>query len=217
MRVRLLATLVRFLVPMLIATEVVAQAAAQAATPPPAANRTGFFLGFDPIAYASLTSDVLTGGRSVAGTGVSLRFGWGFSERWALVMDVPVTDLVISDTADFLMSHGDVAVMYLPRGMTLWGRRLVPFLQAGAGFRALESTYYGSGGPQLYSLEGEVFSAGAGLRLYVERSWAIAVQGWWSSGEFNDERIGNTTTHNRNLAATSLRVQGGLEWHRGRR
>lgn len=194
-----------------------AQGVSVAARDIPRANRTGFFLGFDPIAYASLTSDVLTGGRSPGGTGVSLHFGWGFSERWALVMDVPVTDLVISDTADYLMSHGDVAVIFLPRGMTLRGHPLVPFVQVGAGFRSLESTYYSGATPQLYSLEGEVFSIGAGARFYVERRWAITLQGWWSSGDFNDERIGNTTTHNRHIAATSARVQAGLEWHAGRR
>jgi len=222
MRTRLLATTVVACLTPLVAE---AQGTAQPAAPPPeqphasapAANRRGFFIGFDPVAYASLNSDVITAGRSKGGTGVALRFGWGFSDRIALMMDVPVTDLVISDTADFLMSHGDVALMYLPTTLRLAGRALVPFIQVGGGFRSLESTYYGGPKPQLYSLDGEVFSVGAGARYYVERRWAITLQGWWSSGDFNDERIGNTTTHNRHIAATSMRVQDGLEWHRGRR
>lgn len=181
------------------------------------ANRTGFFIGFDPMVYASLTSDVITAGKTNGGTGVSLRFGWGFNERLALVMDVPVTDLVVSDSADFLLSHGDIALMYFPTALTLWGRPLVPFVQVGGGFRDIESTLYAGGAPQIYAFASEVFSVGIGARYYVERRWAISLQGWWSSGEFNDERIGNTTTHNRHVMATSSRIQAGLEWHRGRK
>jgi hypothetical protein len=161
------------------ATATAAQAQDGAITSPSvsAANRTGFFIGFDPLAYASLTSD----------------------------------------DEDYLMSHGDIALMYFPRAFALGKRPLLPFVQVGGGFRSLESTFRGGGAPQIYALEGEVFSVGAGLRYHVERRWAITLQGWWSSGEFNDERVGNTTTHNRNISATSTRVQAGLEWHRGRR
>lgn len=211
MRRTLLAALALSLAPMALAAQ-----GDSAATRAPA-NRTGFFIGFDPIVYASLTSDVITAGRTKGGTGVALRFGWGFTERLALVMDVPVTDLVVSDSADFLLSHGDIALMYFPTAVTLWRRPLVPFVQVGGGFRDIESTLYTGGPPQMYAFAGEVFSVGAGVRYYVERGWAITLQGWWSSGDFNDERIGNTTTHNRHVAATSTRVQAGVEWHRGRK
>lgn len=211
MRRTLLAALALLLAPLALA----AQGDSAASRAP--ANRTGFFIGFDPIVYASLTSDVITAGRTKGGTGVALRFGWGFTERLALVMDVPVTDLVVSDSADFLLSHGDIALMYFPTAVTLWRRPLVPFVQVGGGFRDIESTLYTGGPPQMYAFAGEVFSVGAGVRYYVERRWAITLQGWWSSGDFNDERIGNTTTHNRHVAATSTRVQAGVEWHRGRK
>ena len=211
MRRTLLAALALLLAPLALA----AQGDSAASRAP--ANRTGFFIGFDPIVYASLTSDVITAGKTKGGTGVSLRFGWGFSERLALVMDVPVTDLVVNDSADFLLSHGDIALMYFPVAVTLWRRPLVPFVQVGGGFRDIESTLYTGGPPQIYAFASEVFSVGIGARYYVERRWAITLQGWWSSGDFNDERIGNTTTHNRHVAATSTRVQAGLEWHLGRK
>lgn len=211
MRRTLLAALALLLAPLALA----AQGDSAASRAP--ANRTGFFIGFDPIVYASLTSDVITAGRTKGGTGVALRFGWGFTERLALVMDVPVTDLVVSDSADFLLSHGDIALMYFPTAVTLWRRPLVPFVQVGGGFRDIESTLYTGGPPRMYAFAGEVFSVGAGVRYYVERRWAITLQGWWSSGDFNDERIANTTTHNRHVAATSTRVQAGVEWHRGRK
>lgn len=211
MRRTLLAALALSLAPMALAAQ-----GDSAATRAPA-NRTGFFIGFDPIVYASLSSDVITAGRAKGGTGVALRFGWGFTERLALVMDVPVTDLVVSDSVDYLLSHGDIALMYFPTAVTLWRRPLVPFVQVGGGFRDIESTLYTGGPPQMYAFAGEVFSVGAGVRYYVERRWAITLQGWWSSGDFNDERIGNTTTHNRHVAATSTRVQAGVEWHRGRK
>lgn len=211
MRRTLLAALALSLAPMALAAQ-----GDSAATRAPA-NRTGFFIGFDPIVYASLTSDVITAGRTKGGTGVALRFGWGFTERLALVMDVPVTALVVSDSVDYLLSHGDIALMYFPTAVTLWRRPLVPFVQVGGGFREIESTLYTGGPPQMYVFAGEVFSVGAGARYYVKRRWAITLQGWWSSGDFNDERIGNTTTHNRHVAATSTRVQVGVEWHRGRK
>lgn len=163
----------------------------------PGAHRTGFFIGFDPLVYAMLSSSHITQGREPGGVGVSLRFGWGFSERWALVMDVPVTDLVVNDTADFLMAHSDIAVMYFPTALTVRNRSLVPFVQAGGGFRSLESTLYDGGTPRIYALVGEVDSIAAGLRYY--------------------ECLGDTTTHRRHIAATSARVQAGLEWHLGRR
>lgn len=218
MRRTLFAALALLLAPMALAaqSDSAATRAAAAATTAPA-NRTGFFIGFDPIVYASLTSDVITAGRTKGGTGVALRFGWGFNERLALVMDVPVTALVVSDSADFLLSHGDIALMYFPTAVTIWRRPLVPFVQVGGGFREIESTLYTGGPPQMYVFAGEVFSVGAGARYYVKRRWAITLHGWWSSGDFNDERIGNTTTHNRHVSATSTRVQAGVEWHLGRK
>lgn len=216
MRRTLLVALALSVLPLPLVAQADSAARRTAAATQPA-NRTGFFIGFDPIVYASLTSDVITAGKTKGGTGVSLRFGWGFSERLAIVMDVPVTDLVVSDSADFLLSHGDFALMYFPTSFTLWQRPLVPFVQVGGGFRDIESTLYAGGAPQIYAFASEVFSVGAGARYYVERRWTITLQGWWSSGDFNDERIGNTTTHNRHVAATSTRVQAGLEWHVGRK
>lgn len=181
------------------------------------ANRSGFFIGFDPIVYASLRSDELTGGAARGGTGVSLRFGWGFSDRLAILMDVPVTDLPVADSADYLLSTGDVALQYRFAPFDVGTRALLPFVQLGFGIRTLDATRYGAGGPQIYSLAGEVLTLGLGTAYYFTPSIAATLQGWWSTGEFNDERIGNTTTHNRGIAATSTRIQAGLEWHRGRK
>ncbi len=194
---------------LLVAVDLRAQA--------PAANQRGFFIGFDPLAYAALSGDAVTGGRSIGGTGVSLRFGWGFSERWAFVMDVPVTDLPLADSADYLLSHGDLALQYRLRPLRAGRRALVAHLQAGVSLRSVDATLYGGGGPAIYSLAGEALSLGGGVAYYVLPSVATTLNAWWTSGAFNDERIGNTTTHNRGLQATSYRVQAGVEWHAGRR
>jgi hypothetical protein len=210
----------RTLLAVLVLSTLARGVAAQAVPAPaaaPAANRTGFFVGFDPLAYATLSSGALTGGRTKGGSGVALRFGWGFSKRVALVMDVPVTDLPVSDTTNFLLSHGDIALMFFPVTWELAGRPLIPFGQVGAGLRALDATLYDGGSPQTYAFAGEVFSLGAGARLYIAPQFAIALHGWWSIGEFNDVRVGNVTTHNQHISATSARVQTGLEWHLGRK
>ncbi len=98
----------------------------------------------------------------------------------------------------------------------LGGRAVVPFVQAGFGFRSLDGRIYDAGTPRIYVLEGEVLSLGAGSRVYVSPAFAVTVQAWWSSGDFNDERVGQVTTHSRGIGAASWRVQTGLEWHKAR-
>ncbi len=181
------------------------------------ANRSGFFVGFDPIAYAALHGDSIVDGRTQGGTGIALRFGWGFGEQWAIVMDVPVTDIAVSDTMDVMLSHGDVLLLWSPRAFMVSGRTLLPYLQAGVGFRSLDGRLYIGSTPHIYALEGEVFSIGAGARLYVAPAFALTLQAMWSDGHFNDERLSETTTHGRGLRASSYRVQSGIEWHRLRK
>lgn len=183
---------------------------------PAQANRSGFFVGLDPLTYAWISGREITGGQSRGGAGLALRFGWGFTDRLSLILDVPVTELGVADTADFLMSHGDVALRYIVATLPLRHGLLAPFVQVGAGFRELESNYVDDTGSRLYILEGEAFSAGGGAALYVSPQIAVVAAVWASVGRFNDERIGNTTTHRRGYAGTSYRVQVGLEWHKHR-
>lgn len=184
--------------------------------PPQLAIREGFFIGFDPVAYAWIAGDSVTAGDSRGGSGLSLRFGWGFSDRWALVMDVPVTDVRVPGGGKYLMSHGDIMLRFTPAVWPVGRMAVVPFAQAGGGIRDLDATLYTGGAPQMYALAGEVFTVGAGVAWYVRPEFAASLAAHWSSGEFNDERIGNVTTHNRGLTAESYRVQAGIEWHRGR-
>ncbi len=175
--------------------------------------RRGVVLGFDPLVYASMSSDAITGGRDVAGTGLALRFGWGFSEYWSLVMDVAVTDLEVADTAAYLLTHGDVMLRLTP---VAWETRvgyLLPVLQAGWSLRDVSAEGESPTGTGIYTFEGNALTLGLGAELYLTRSIAIWLGAYWTSGEFDDERVGNITTHNRNAPATSVRFGTGLTLH----
>lgn len=180
-------------------------------------NRRGLHIGLDPGTYATLTSDGITGGRTVGGFGLSLRLGWGFTERLALVMDVGVTDLVVADSAGYLLSNGDILLRYAPRAFRLPAGTLVPFVHAGVGLRDVTAEDASPTNTAIYVFEGEVLTVGAGASLYFTRELALFGALYWNSGDFNDERIGNVTTHSRGVGGVSTRVSLGLSWHKGRR
>lgn len=176
----------------------------------------GLFFGVDPITYASVNSEYLTNGRSEGGFGLALRFGWAVSPRVAMLLEVPVARVSLGDTAEYYLSHGDIALRFAP-----WAaaqpRAVQPFVQVGAGFREVSSTFYQGGRPAPYALSGENFSIGGGLTWRVTPRLDIAMSAAWSSGVFNDERRADTTVHNRGIRATSARAQLGLDWYRRRR
>ena len=216
MRSRLALALLALAVP----AAVLAQGASTARpSAPRGANREGFYLGLDPVTYLWLRSDHVAVDRTVGGAGLTIRVGWNFTDRWALLLDVPVADLRVSSQADYLLSHGDIALRATPVALRLFDRPFLPFAEVGGGFVDVSSTYYpgGAAPPQLYDLAGENFSVGAGALWYAAPSVAISIAGWWSTGTFNDERIGNTTAHNQGIGMTSYRVQAGVEWHAARR
>lgn len=184
---------------------------------PETANLRGFVIGIDPIVDAALTSDGITGGRRVDGLGLALRFGWGFSDRWTLLMDVAVTDLIVADTAGYLLSHGDVLMRFTP--FTRVGRRgtWAPFLQGGLGFRDITAEDASPTNTRIYVFEGEVLTLGAGVAYFVSPQVSLSAVGMWSTGDFNDERIGMVTTHGRGVRGTSARIGVGVNLHKGRR
>jgi hypothetical protein len=188
--------------------------AAKAAAP--AANLRGFTMGIDPLVGAALTSDGITGGRSVNGLGLALRFGWGFSERWALLMDVAVTDLVVADSAGYFLSHGDVLLRWTPFTKAAPGGVWAPFLQGGFGFRDVTAEKASPTNTTIYMFEGEVLTLGAGVAYFVSPGISISTAFMWSTGDFNDERIGMVTTHGRGVPGTSARIGVGVNWHKGR-
>lgn len=214
MRRTLLAVLALSALPLTVAAQDDTVAALRT---PAAANRTGFFIGFDPVAYATLTSDAVTGGVRRGGTGIALRLGWGFTERLAIVFDTPVTDLRVADSADYLLATSDLALQYRFATRRVGKRALVPSVQVGVGLPSVDATFYGGPAPLDYTLSGESLAIGAGIAFYLRPSLATTLHAWWGQVAFNDERIGNTTTHGRGIKATSSRVQAGVEWHRGRK
>jgi hypothetical protein len=201
------------LVPLVLGASV-ALAQGDAAT---VANLRGFHFGIDPLTYGSLASDGITGGRTVGGAGIAVRVGWGFSERLALTLDVSATTLAVADTAHYLMGHGDVLLRYTPLARRTRLGTWAPFVFIGGGLRDVTADDASPTNTAIYAFEGEVFTLGAGTSVYVRRSLAILGAYYWSTGDFNDERVGNVTTHNRGVAGRSSRIALGLTWHRGRR
>jgi hypothetical protein len=182
----------------------------------PDANLRGFTMGIDPLVAAGLTSDGITGGRSVNGLGLALRFGWGFSERWTLLMDVAVTDLVVADTAGYFLSNGDVMMRWTPFTKVTPRGVWAPFVQGGFGFRDVTAEGASPSNTAIYMFEGEVLTLGAGVAYFVSPSISISTAAMWSTGDFNDERIGMVTTHGRGVPGTSARIGVGVNWHKGR-
>lgn len=185
-------------------------------TAAPDANLRGFTMGIDPLVGAALTSNGITGGRSVNGLGLALRFGWGFSNRWSLLMDVAVTDLVVADTAGYFLSHGDVMMRWTPFTRKTASGVWAPFLQGGMGFRDVTAEDASPTNTAIYIFEGEVLTLGAGVAYFVSPGLSISTVFMWSTGDFNDERVGMVTTHGRGVAGTSARIGVGVNWHKGR-
>lgn len=179
-------------------------------------NIRGFTMGIDPVVNAALASDGITGGRRVDGLGLALRFGWGFSDRWTLLMDVAVTDLVVADTAGYFLSHGDLLMRWTPFIKETARGAWVPFVQGGLGFRDVTNEGASPTNTKLYMFEGEVLTLGAGVSYFSSPSISFSAAFLWSTGDFNDERIGMVTTHGRGVPGTSGRFGVGVNWHKGR-
>lgn len=189
----------------------------QAKAPSDRANLRGFSVGVDPLVLGALTSDYVTSGRAVNGLGLALRFGWGFSDHWTLLMDVAVTDLAVADSASYFLSHGDILMRWTPRTIEAARGTWAPFVQAGLGFRDV-SPFEASPTPErIYFLEGEVLTVGAGAAYFVSPKLSLSAVFNWSAGNFNDERIGMVSTHGRGLPGKSWRAGVGINWHKGRR
>ncbi len=193
-----------------------APAAAQAPDAAPA-NRRGFSLGLDPVTYATLASDGITDGRTVGGFGLSLRFGWGFTDRLSMAMDVGVTDLIVADTAGYLLGNGDLLLRYSVGAFALPLGTMVPFVHVGVGLRDITAEDASPTNTAIYSFAGEALTLGGGASLFLSRELALFAALYWNTGNFNDERIGNVTTHSRGVSGVSTRVSIGLTWHKGRR
>lgn len=183
---------------------------------PPAVNRRGLHVGIDPVTYATLSSGYVTGGRSVGGMGLQLRFGWGFTDKISLAMDVSVTELGVADSANYFLSNGDILLRYTPTGFTVGRRVVVPYIAAGIGLRDISTNEESPTAEDIYVLEGEVLALSAGASVYLQPNLSVFLGYHGGFGDFMDERIGNVTTHNRKLRGDSHRVALGLTWHKGR-
>lgn len=183
---------------------------------PPAVNRRGLHIGIDPLTYATLTSDYVTGGRRVGGMGLQLRFGWGFTEHLSLVLDVSVTELGVADTANYFLSNGDVMLRYTPTGFAVGRRTVIPYIGAGIGLRENSTNTESPTAEDIYVLEGEVLALSAGASVYLQPNLSAFLGYHGGFGDFMDERIGNLTTHNRKLRGDSHRVAVGMTWYKGR-
>jgi hypothetical protein len=182
----------------------------------PGANLRGFTVGLDPLVAGALTSDGITGGRTVSGLGLALRFGWGFSNRWTLLMDVAVTDLIVADTAGYFLSDGGLTLRFTPFTKTTRRGVWAPFVQGALGFRDVTAEGASPTNTRIYMFEGEVLTLGAGVAYFVSPKISISAGAMWSTGDFNDERVGMVTTHGRGVPGTSGRIGVGVNWHKGR-
>jgi hypothetical protein len=187
---------------------------AQAA--PRAVNIRGLHIGIDPLVYATLSSDYVTGGRTVGGLGLQIRGGWSFTEKLSLVMDVSVSNLAVADTAKYLLSSGDVMLRYTPVTFVYRRRTVAPYVGMGVGLRDISAEGRSPTASNLYELAGEALAVSAGVSVYVSPDLSVFVAYHAGFGDFNDERSGNVTTHRRQQAGESHRIALGLTWHKGR-
>lgn len=172
-----------------------------------------FWLGIDPVVHATLKSDYVTDRRVVGGSGLQLRFGWGFNDKLGMSMDVAVTKLDVADSARYLLANGDVVVRYTPFTFPLYGRAIAPFLTGGVNLRDVSAEGRSPTGTRIYALEGEVASFGAGVDVFLTPSLSATLVYHAGIGDFTDERVGNVTTHNRDKSGESHRVSLGITLH----
>lgn len=177
----------------------------------------GFFIGLDPAVYGMLSSEYVTGERTVGGFGFQLRAGWGFTEKLALSLDVAVTSLWVADTAEYLLGNGDILLRYTPFTFDVQGTRVVPYLVGGVGLRDITVEGPSPTGQRPYVLEGEVAAVGAGVYIFLTPRLSATLSYHGGFGDFTDERSGQVTTHNRGKSGESHRVAFGITLHPGRR
>ena len=186
--------------------------AGMAATPAAAQRSTtrGFSIGAH-LQGASLTveDDDPSGGG-----GAGLRLGYGFNRSLTGYVEVDAIAFDVENPeleGEWAMAHVDLGVRY---NFANSQRRLIPFLDAAIGARAVsveDATSDGEDAGEV-TFNGGSFSLGGGLSFFTSEKFAVETLVKFTGGTFEQIEVGDVAVNNLDIDASSFRFKFGVSW-----
>ncbi len=171
----------------------------------------GLNLGF----YLEAASLSVEGSEGEGGGGAGFRVGYGLNRIFSLYFEADGVSVKSSNSTTFqgtwTLGHADVGTrIHFANSLRSW----VPYLDLAVGARGAsvkDVEVNGQPGGDV-NISGGSFSVGGGLSAYLKETLALDVGLKFSSGEFNEIRIGALSLNNLDIDAKSTRFRVGLVW-----
>ncbi len=175
--------------------------------------RGGIFATISPLAFASFTSNDITDGERLTGTGFGAAVGYGLTTRLTMLGDLTVTDLTIEPGSAYHLYHAELLVRPSLRPMRFGRVEVVGFLDAGGGLVKISGERPVFPAVEKHGFSGSFITLGLGTSVFVSHTFAVTVTGHGSFGTISDEKIGSVTAGNFSVGARTTRATIGVSWH----
>jgi opacity protein-like surface antigen len=173
-------------------------------------NTKGLLLGAG-FAWQSIEVDEFSDD-SESGMGLDLNVGWGFTPKFAVLVDLSAVSLDDDEGGeDIVLAHFDLLARY---SFANAARAFVPYIEAGFNGRALaqdDADVDGEIGD--LSLTGSGLSLGGGVQYFMTPKWALNANLKWTNGEFNEVEFENVSISGLDIDATTTRLTLGVTWY----
>lgn len=171
----------------------------------------GLNLGF----YLEAASLSVEGSEGESGGGAGFRVGYGLNRIFSLYFEADGVSVESQNAERFqgtwTLGHADLGTrIHFANSLRSW----VPYLDVAVGGRwasVKDVEVNGQSGGDV-SISGGSFSFGGGLSAYLKETLALDVGLKFSTGEFNEIRIGALSINNLDVDAKSARFRVGLVW-----
>lgn len=152
---------------------------------------------------------------AAASAGAGFRIGYGINRRFTIFVRGDGSKPDVNDASiegQWNLGHGEIGARFHFANSL---RRVVPFLEAAVGARAVSvdgPTVEGSETDEELTFSGSAFSFGGGMGVHFSESWALDLGLVWSGGEFSQIDVGAVSVSGFDLDATSARLNLGIVW-----
>lgn len=149
-----------------------------------------------------------------SGAGLTLRVGYGFTPKFAGVIDITSAEIQ-DDFEGYTLTQADIGIRYHFANAS---RAFVPYLETAASVFIMWQENVAFENDQGESVTGDLdisgtgFTLGGGLLYFFSQKWALSGGFKWTKGSFDEVTLGNVTVSGLDLNATTTRFNLGVAW-----
>lgn len=162
------------------------------------------------------TSISVEDGDAQSGGGLGVRAGYGVNRIVTVFLQIDGSQIDIEDSGadvagNWQLAHADIGARF-HFASTL--RRWVPYLDASFGARTVsvsDAVIEGENQGKV-SFTGPAFTAGGGISIFFKPTLAFDASLKWSTGSFDEVKVGSVSLRDLDIDATTARFGLGLMW-----